>query len=480
MKIDEHIKQQEQQPHEDNTEVTLDEPLELTFVEDADAFVQLPMYGDVADSSSDRLRKTAIRVQDLWRCMKTKKDLLHMLNVTLAGIYGEHSTMLTMNQLCRFAYTSIESKRYTTFQIPKKKGEFRTIDAPVPMLKYIQRGINFILQSVYTPNPAAMGFVQHRSVVDNAKVHAGQRLVYNIDLKDFFPSITSGRLLGRLMSKPFSLNKEVASVITDLCCYTNAEGKHVLPQGAPTSPTITNIICERLDRKLTCLAKAYGLKYTRYADDISFSGMGNVFADDSRFVKSMRNIIEQEEHFTINPDKTRLCHQGMRQEVTGLSVNQQENVSRTYIKQLRTLLHNWEMDGYDKAQEVFAKHYVETNTRNLRSKGTHHIENIIAGKLMYLKMVKGETDGTYKSLAARFKALMGGLTSQRVKESSILPLPEGWDKNAEEGRAGQLSDLMTNTSVDNEVKDIGKVEESPDEMLMTLIMLEELLNNEND
>lgn len=474
MKIDEHIKQKEQQPHADNLEVNLDEPLELTFVEDADAFVQLPAYGDVTDCSKESLRELTVRIQDLWRCMKTKKDLLHLLNVTLAGIYGEHSTMLTMNQLCRFAYSSFDSKRYTTFQIPKKKkGEFRTIDAPVPMLKYIQRGLNFILQSVYTPNSAAMGFVQHRSVVDNAKVHTGQRLVYNIDLKDFFPSITSGRLLGRLMAKPFSLNKEVASIITDLCCYTNAEGKHVLPQGAPTSPTITNIICERLDRNLTRLAKAYGLKYTRYADDISFSGMGNVFADDSRFIRSMRNIIEQEEHFTINSNKTRLCHQGMRQEVTGLSVNRQENVSRTYIKQLRTLLHNWEMDGYDNAQEVFAKHYAETNTRNLKRKGTHHIENIIAGKLMYLKMVKGETDSTYKSLSARFKVLMDNLSTQ--KGSSIALLPDDF--------IAEINKDKPNTQEpfgDSRTQDTPVPMEEGDEVISALAALEELLNNEND
>ena len=356
--------------------------------------------------------EVAMRIQDLWRCLNTKKDLLHLINVALAGLYGEKSSMVTMSQLNKYAYSSIESKRYTTFKIPKKKkGEFRIIDAPVPTLKYIQRGLNFAFQCVYIPHNSAMGFVRHRSVVDNARVHTGQRIVFNIDLKDFFPSITSGRLLHRLMSKPFSLNKEVASIITDLCCYTNSEGLHVLPQGAPTSPTITNIICERMDRKLSRLSKAYGLKYTRYADDITFSGMGNPFADGSRFCKSMRNIIENEEHFIINTDKTRLCHKGSRQEVTGLTVNEHENVSRKYIKQLRTLLHNWEMNGYDKAQEVFAKHYTETNTRKVRSKGNHHIENIVAGKLLYLKMVKGDTNLTYKSLATRFQVLMKSMAT---------------------------------------------------------------------
>ena len=352
------------------------------------------------------------RIRDLWRCLKTKDDLLRLVNVALEGLYGEKSSHVTMSQLNRYAYSSIESKRYTSFRIPKKKkGEYRTIDAPVPMLKYIQRGLNLVFQSVFTPHAAAMGFVPHKSVVDNARVHTGQRLVYNIDLKDFFPSISSGRVYSCLTAKPFSLNKEVASIITDLCCYRNAEGDSVLPQGAPTSPTITNMICGQMDRKLTRLAKAYGVKYTRYADDITFSGMGNVFSEDGGFVKSMRHIIEEEEHFVINEAKVRLCHQGMRQDVTGLSVNEKSNVSRRYVKQLRTLIHNWEMNGYEAAQKVFAKHYAETTPKP----GVHHIENVISGKLMYLKMVKGETDATYKSLLSRFDRLMSQYLNNKIQ-----------------------------------------------------------------
>ena len=343
------------------------------------------------------------RIKDIWGCLKTKDDLLRLINVALVGLYGEKSTAVTMAQLNRYAYSSIGGNRYTTFQIPKKKkGEYRTIDAPIPMLKYIQRGLNLILQTVYTPHSAAMGFVPHKSVVGNARVHIGQRLVYNIDLKDFFPTISSGRVYNRLTAKPFSLNKEMASLITDLCCYKNAEGKSVLPQGAPTSPTITNMICRQMDRKLSRLAKSYSLKYTRYADDITFSGMGNVFSEGSGFIKSMRHIIVDEEHFTINEGKVRLCHQGMRQDVTGLSVNEKSNVSRKYVKQLRTLIHNWEMNGYEVAQAVFAKHYAESTPKP----GVHHIENVISGKLMYLKMVKGETDATYKALLSRFDRLM--------------------------------------------------------------------------
>ena len=347
------------------------------------------------------------RIGDLWRCLDDKQDLLKIVNVALVGLYGQHASMVTMRQLNMAAYSSLNPNRYCTFQIPKKRGGVRTIDAPNATLKMIQQGLNLVLQTVFTPHPAAMGFVPRRSVATGAKVHVGQRLVYNIDLKDFFHTITSGRLYKRLRSEPFGLNHTVASLITDLCCYTDGEGRCVLPMGAPTSPTVTNIICERMDNKLARLAKAYGLKYTRYADDITFSGMANVFSEGSRFIRSMRNIIEKEEGFVINPDKTRLCHRGMRQEVTGLTVNDKENVSRRYIKQLRTMLHNWEMDGHDRAQAVFLQHYVP---KYMKPSGglppIHHIENVIAGKLLYLKMVKGETDPTYRALAGRFLGLL--------------------------------------------------------------------------
>lgn len=352
-------------------------------------------------------KDVSVRLRDLWRCLETKQDWLRLINIALEGLYGDMAQMVSMKQLAHMAYTANGEHRYTTFQIPKKKkGEFRTIVAPIAPLKNIQRALNSVFQAVYTPHHAAMGFVPGLSVVDNARVHVSQRYIYNIDLKDFFPSITSGRLYARLLAKPFSLPPEIASFICDLCCYTNSEGRRVLPQGAPTSPTITNIICERMDRKLQKLAQAYGLHYTRYADDITFSGSTYMFAPEGRFCTLLQHIIEEEEHFTINPNKTRMGHRGIRQEVTGLTVNNKPNVSRNYVRQLRTLLHNWEMKGYQKAQTEFLAHYAEINTKNLQWDGTHKIENIIAGKLLYMKMVKGETDSTYKGLKIRFDQLM--------------------------------------------------------------------------
>ena len=292
--------------------------------------------------SEEEKEECLAEIRERWPHIKTKESLLSILNVALTFLYGKNARKLTLRMLNYYAYSSHNKKRYITFQVPKKKkGEFRTIDAPCAGLKMIQRALNLIFQTIYTPHEAAMGFVPHRSVVTNARVHVGQKYVYNIDLKDFFPSITSGRLFKRLQVAPFNMDKKMASIVTDLCCYTNADGKNVLPQGAPTSPTITNFISEHLDRKLSKLARAYGMKYTRYADDITFSCSSNMFAEDERFCKSLHNIVEEEEHFKINTDKTRLCHSGERQEVTGLTVNEQTNVTRKYVKQIRLFLHIW-------------------------------------------------------------------------------------------------------------------------------------------
>ena len=360
---------------------------------------------DTHPLSEEEKKECLEEIRERWPHIKTKESLLSILNVALTFLYGKDARKLTLRMMNYYAYSSHNKNRYVTFQVPKKKkGEFRTIDAPCAGLKMIQRALNLIFQTIYAPHEAAMGFVPHRSVVTNARVHMGQKYVYNIDLKDFFPSITSGRLFKRLQVAPFCMDKKMASIVTDLCCYTNADGKNVLPQGAPTSPTITNFISEHLDRKLSKLARAYGMKYTRYADDITFSCSSNMFAEDGKFCKSLRNIIENEEHFKINTDKTRLCHSGERQEVTGLTVNEQPNVKREYIKQIRLYLHLWEKKGLPEIQRLFDKHYTPKSTH--ANQNTPHIENVIGGKLLYLSMVVGKDNKACKNLQDRYERLM--------------------------------------------------------------------------
>ena len=328
-----------------------------------------------------------------------KRNFLKKLNMIKEELYGEKCHPFSMRQLNYHAFSSNNPQRYVQFQIPKKKkGEFRTITSPNAGLKSIQRCLNALLLEQFEAHPAANGFVPGKSIVDNARVHLGQKYVYNIDLKDFFPSVTIGRVFACLQLPPFSFDKHTASLIADLCCHDG-----VLPQGAPTSPTLTNIVSSRLDWRLSKLARRFDLRYSRYADDITFSGMSNTFHEDGAFVKDLRHFVEKE-GFRINEAKTRTNSYYQRQEVTGLTINEKPNVTQKYVKQIRTMLHNWEVSGYEVAQGVFLEHYHPT--KNVTAE--HHIENILRGKLDYLKMVKGEKDNTYRRLKCRFEKLVRG------------------------------------------------------------------------
>ncbi len=358
--------------------------------------------------------------------------LLKLINAVNKKVY--HDTKpLKLQSLTYYAYKS--ENNYSSFSVPKKSGGRRVINSPVRGLKHIQTSLNIILQSIYKPQMPVHGFRRNRSVVTNAQLHTGKNYVYNIDLKDFFPSIHKARIEKRLQLPPFNLNKnkvEIATLISRLTTQRVYEFKNkntgkkadifdeliaellvpknkpykkyaVLPQGAPTSPIISNIICEKLDRRLMGLAKRFNVKYTRYADDITFSSMHNVYQDDSEFIVEMNKIIA-EQNFEINPKKTRLQKRGYRQEVTGVIVNDKTNVNRRYIKQLRAMLYSIEKFGIEKAEKNFEKHY--KTDRGYVKKDIPSMLNVLYGKLQYLKMVKGVEDTTYLKLEDRFNKII--------------------------------------------------------------------------
>lgn len=340
--------------------------------------------------------------------MKSKDDLLALLNDIKADELGDKSYPFTMRQINFYCnpFSIPNSKRYHDFFIPKKSGGQRRISAPVNGLKSIQTYLNIIFQSIYEPSQWAMGFVPNRSVVNNAGVHVGQNYVLNMDIQDFFPSIPQARVWGRLKVKPFNFNQELASVIAGLCCMkvvTEESERYVLPQGAPTSPLLTNAICDKLDYRLSELARRYGLKYSRYADDITFSSMHNVYQKDSHFMRLLFHII-QNQGFSVNEKKTRLQKKGSRQEVTGLIVSEKVNVTRKYVEDIRNILYIWQKYGLATAYYRFMGHY--KMEKGHIKKGDPHIENVIAGKLDYLKMVKGESDSTYIKLKSSFDSLL--------------------------------------------------------------------------
>lgn len=256
-----------------------------------------------------------------------------------------------------------------------------------------------------------MGFVYERSIVDNAAAHKGQHYVYNLDLKDFFHSFDRNRVKMGFLRKPFNLKNDKEPIAFLLACLSthpfevNGEKKIVLPQGSPTSPTITNILCKDLDRRLSGLAKRFNLTFTRYADDITFSSSHNVY-NKEEFQIELKRIIEEDQQLQFNPAKTRLQKTGYRQEATGLILNEKVNVRRKYVKQLRMWLYLWEKYGYNHAAINFRKDY--GLEKGHVKPADPNMDSVIAGKLEFLKMVKGADDPTFKKLQKRFLKLSPG------------------------------------------------------------------------
>lgn len=386
-------------------------------------------------------------IKGLFESLKTKEDLLTLLNKVKVIMHGEKSHPFTLKQF-NYHYSSRNNpKRYTEFKIKKKSGGERNITAPNTGLLEIQKCLNIIFQSVYNVHQFAFGFVPNKSILDNAKIHSGSLYVYNIDLKDFFPSIDQARIWGRLKHPPFNLNDasnriELANIIAVLCCHKmeverkDENGKFiktlrsVLPQGAATSPILSNIICERLDIKLNGAAKRFGLKYSRYADDITFSSMHHVFKKEGDFIKEINKII-LEQNFIIKDSKTRLQKQGYKQEVTGLIVNEKPNVSKRYIAEIRKWLYLWEQYGYKKATTFFIPQYLKT--KSITNQNIPSLNNVLAGKLEFLKMIKGTENKMYIKLYNRFldleKSSNRSFNSKTIEGPDILEIIFNKDLN---------------------------------------------------
>lgn len=367
--------------------------------------------------------------------MQSNTDLLNLLNFVKPLVFAQYNRTrarvdkpFQLKSLTWYAHKALPGKQYVTFTIPKKNGNPRTIHAPSKKLKNIQQCLNVILQCVFTPNLAAMGFVAGKSIADNARPHSGRPYVFNLDLKDFFPSVDYHRVKACLKLPPFNLNDKrepLAFLIANLCCVRDSEEpkRAFLPQGAPTSPVLTNVVCQQLDRRLTGLAKRFGATYTRYADDLTFSSYTNVYQPDSEFFQELQRIIT-DQRFTINAQKTRLQKAGYRQEVTGLVVNDRVNVSRRYVRTVRAMLHNWESLGYDDANRQFEQEY----TLDKAYSGTKppSLLAVLGGKLEFLGMVRGREDLLYLRYRQQFETLLAKSTDQKpVELEQILDI---WEK----------------------------------------------------
>jgi retron-type reverse transcriptase len=349
---------------------------------------------------------------------KSPMDFLDLLNALKTEEFGAQAFPFKLEHL--FASCNPRNPgRYKIFTIPKKSGGARQIAAPSSTLKSLLRYTKSILEAHYNPLPCVQGFTIGRSVVGNASMHLHQNYVFNVDLSNFFPSISQSRVWKRLQLAPYNFPDNIARIIAGMSCvaYKMEDGTtyNALPQGAPTSPLLSNMICEQMDRRLTGLAKRFGLHFSRYADDMTFSSMHNVYQPDGAFMQELTRIIT-EQGFRFNEKKTRLQKVGQKQDVTGLTVGEKVNVSRKYIKELRSTLNVWEKFGYSEAYAWFYKRYKAD--KGYGKKGEPVLENVLEGKINYLKMVKGETDSTYRALRKRLDDLLATLQESRPKRET--------------------------------------------------------------
>lgn len=258
--------------------------------------------------------------------------------------------------LC-FHAEATRQTHYIYFEIPKRSGGKRLLSAPHALLKATQRKLLDEVLSKVPLEAEAHGFVKGRSTVTNATPHVGQGVVLNVDLKDFFPTVSFRRVRGLFQSLGYS--PAVATVLGLLCTeaprrkvrFDGAEwwvavGERCLPQGAPTSPAIANAISRRLDRRLRGRLAKKGWVYTRYADDLSFSKKTFTRGELGFVHASIRHVV-QDEGFALNPKKGRAQGRGGRQDVTGIVVNVKPGVPRDELKRLRAILHQAQKSGLE-------------------------------------------------------------------------------------------------------------------------------------
>ncbi len=263
---------------------------------------------------------------------------------------------LTIPELRWLAFhrDAAESIHYRRFTIPKRDGSERAIWAPLPKLKAAQR---WILEHVVERLPVhgkSHGFLAGRSIATNAAAHVASKIILKVDLKDFFPTVTFRRAKG--IFRKAGYRDQVATLMALLCTeapreiverdgktYYVALGPRCLPQGAPTSPALTNTLCLRLDRRLTALAAKLGWRYTRYADDLTFS-LPDTHKAGPRLGALLGSIgrVAVDEGFRVHPKKTRITRSGSRQKVTGLVVNGSgaPRVPREMKREIRAAIHN--------------------------------------------------------------------------------------------------------------------------------------------
>lgn len=307
-----------------------------------------------------------------------KQDIFSVLEEWLA-----REPVFDTKTLSKNGCWPITKKHYKTFSIKKRSGSERQLVTVDHKLKEYQSKLRRYLEKHHDVSQYAYGFVsansvkpqkdqqnvesfsgvnRPRGVVSNALAHTGKKVVISIDLKDFFPSITFPRIVGMLIKKPYSLSHRQAAVAASLVCLPkDIDINRGLPQGAPTSPLFSNLICKKLDYQLGKFAAKYDLTYTRYADDLTISTNNLKRVSPQQIVDEVTRHV-QRNGFQINEAKTKIMYRNTRQMVTGIVVNDGLNLQKKHVDALRATLYNLE-HKYDSVEKSILEFWKLKNKR---------------------------------------------------------------------------------------------------------------------
>lgn len=314
------------------------------------------------------------------------------------------------------------SEKYSHFTIPKKNGGVRRITAPKSRLKFIQSKLALLLSKIEAELEGkrtrkecvlSHGFKEGFSIITNASLHRKKRHVFNADLRDFFPSINFGRVMGFFQKdRNFQLNPKVATILAQIACHSNE-----LPQGSPCSPVISNLIAHMLDIKLNKLATAGRCTYTRYADDLTFS------TNEKTFPRSIARLVRGSEDkwvagdgllaaiyksgFAVNDSKSRMQLRNSRQDATGLIVNQKLNVRHEYYKHARALCHSLISTG--------------AAYKKVDGKPVPVSDETIAGVMSFIHQIRRLAPGKFKDEQRGFSGVYRQFLDYRAFYGTIRP-----------------------------------------------------------
>jgi RNA-directed DNA polymerase len=291
---------------------------------------------------------------------------------------------------------------YKKYMLIKMNGNTRLIYIPDKSLRILQKRLNIYLQEVYVniKSDCSYGFVrsinaeEKYDILSNAGKHAQKKYLLNLDLKDFFHSIRSIAIHNIFKQEPFLFSNKLAAWLVFLTTYNN-----LLPAGAPTSPILSNFVCLKMDLEIEALCKDFSYTYTRYVDDLSFSGDANF---SQEFIDQLKVIIVNN-RFQINYEKFRINTFNSRQVVTGLVVNEKPNINRKYIRKIRAILHNWGKNGIFLSTLRYFEGVKHSNSSE------HMFVNSVLGKINFIGYVRGKEDPVYIKLLNKFQYLISQL-----------------------------------------------------------------------